>query len=632
MLLESYDLNEIILSKNYEDVKENLKEEIIKDLASKKLKFSNTQEPAEQDFLKNQDLNVVIDGEDYTMSYGNFLTFLIVTRPFNHFNVKMTEEYLFDPSDLSSYKDYYTKLLEKFKYSDKIKELIKDVVGELSIYSADINVTYGNTVSAKLLIDLAKKNKEFRDLLNYNLPNKPLEFNEIEEIINKNLKKIMEILSTTDNVLNPFIKSGAGINSKQLGQVVSLIGSKPDLFGKIIPYPINTSFLRGLDVKSYYINALGARKSLITNFKQVRNSGYLTRKLSLLLLDTKLNDVEDCGSHPNNYIKINIESKKVLNRFKKRFYFDESDNTLKKIDTNDENLIGQVLSIPSPISCASNEGVCRKCYGDLFDINNDLNIGMIAVLILTDPLTQRLLSSKHLLETRSSKIEWGQEFEKFITVNRNLLFSKLTNKPTLIIKEDDITEEEENDEINFDRFAFKTKGSITELFSPLNLTLSRELKVIMHDNYNIEEKQYELPLSVLDEKDAFATFIMDNNELSEPLLKIKNLIETNVFIKDNNINTTTNYFISLLNDSGINIKAVHVELILREMLSLHSKNREEFKEEVFPDYEMFRITDAILKGDSVSRALLFEQVKKLLTTLDYDTFDKDGDSILDSLL
>lgn len=626
-----YDLNEILLSNEYEAVKQTIKGDIITDLANKKLRTSNSEVFAENNFLKNEMVQVIVEGEAYEISYGNLLTLLIVAKPFHALKSPMPEELLFDLSNLQEYRDYYTTLLERFNFSNDIKGAIADVVSELAIVSGEMNVTFGNTVSIKSLIDLGKNVDRFRELLHYTIPNDTaLEFNEIEAIIKKNLAEIMDILSNTDNMLRYYIQSGAGINAKQFGQVLSLVGSKPDLFGKIIPYPINTSFLRGLDVRSFYINSLGARKALITNHQQVRNSGYLTRKISMLLMDTKLTDLDDCGSHENNYIKVNIDSMKTLKRFDKRLFINDQ-GELVDVDVTDESLVGEVINIPSPITCASEEGICRKCYGKLFDINKDLNIGMIAVLILTDPLTQQLLSAKHLLETRSSKIDWGVKFETSFVVNRNLIYPK-NYSDTVIIKEDELIEDEETEELVFTSFVLKTGNKEVSINLPQKFFMNKKLLSDIDSFYNIEELQFEIPLNKLEEGDTFATFIMENNELSKPLRGIKDLIETNKFIKEHTVEETVNYFIHLLNESGINIQSVHMELIVREMLKLYNNDRTLFQEENMPEYEMLRITDANLKGDSLSRSLLFEQIKKQLTTLDYGTFDKKKESILDKLL
>ena len=56
----------------------------------------------------------------------------------------------------------------------------------------------------------------------------------------------------------------------------------------------------------------------------------------------------------------------------KRYYYDESGN-MKLLDyQKDTHLIGKRVPFRSPTTCASEEGICRYCYGELFDINKDL--------------------------------------------------------------------------------------------------------------------------------------------------------------------------------------------------------------------------------------------------------------------
>ena len=63
---------------------------------------------------------------------------------------------------------------------------------------------------------------------------------------------------------------------KQLSEFTINGGLKPDLSGVTIPIPINSNTLiRGLDKpSSLYLDALGARKSLIMNQKVINNGLY----------------------------------------------------------------------------------------------------------------------------------------------------------------------------------------------------------------------------------------------------------------------------------------------------------------------------------------------------------------------
>ncbi len=60
------------------------------------------------------------------------------------------------------------------------------------------------------------------------------------------------------NLLQPILKSGAGIKSKQLAEFSINGGFKPDLDGNTIPIPINSNFVVGglSNVTNYYIDSL----------------------------------------------------------------------------------------------------------------------------------------------------------------------------------------------------------------------------------------------------------------------------------------------------------------------------------------------------------------------------------------
>lgn len=263
---EKFDLNKIILSDDYNNVKEKLRKEIIEDIHNNKLNFTNkllTNTNKKDNFLMHKKVKILIENEIYEMTYGNFLTVLIMVKPFNVTKTKFTKEFLFDPTNVKGYNNYFTKLLETFNYSDKVKKAIKDIISEMVIISGDINFAYGITISLKSMIDLENNIPELRDIIHYKIPeNKNYEINDLEKQLKDILKRLIDLLKNTDSIFKYLLRSESGINVKQFGQIFTIVGFKPDLFGNIISYPINTNFARGLDLKSYYINATGARKAL----------------------------------------------------------------------------------------------------------------------------------------------------------------------------------------------------------------------------------------------------------------------------------------------------------------------------------------------------------------------------------
>lgn len=247
--IEEVKINDIIQNNEFINFKNQLNEFILKNFS-----------------CRNENIIVSLNDEDrYQITKGNLLTMTIMLIPFDDCKDIVTSDYLFDYSNVHIYNQYFDILIDKYKIDESlnIKKSISKIISELSTLSGFVNLLYGNTISIKSFIDLAKRNKEFNDLLHFKLPiDKALEFDEIDNILKNNLKRLIEILKEEPNCLRNFLLSGAGINEKQLGQVMTLIGPKPNLEGKIIPIPINTSFLRGLNAVEFYINATGARKAL----------------------------------------------------------------------------------------------------------------------------------------------------------------------------------------------------------------------------------------------------------------------------------------------------------------------------------------------------------------------------------
>ena len=247
-----YDMNHLLTDKEeYAEVRDSIFDSI-------QINVENRRKP----------VVVIVDGEEYEMTRGNLLTLLICYRVFLETKCKFSEDFLFDPSDgVDEINKFMDHVLEWTLYHleeedfQMVKEVITLIISDLANVSGVINTIYGNTISIKSLIDLGKRNHEFYDLMRMKLPEGNLQFNEIEGYIKHSLDRTTDILSEEENVLQTFIASGSGINLKQLGQVVNMIGNKPDLDGTIIPIPIESSFIRGIDVPSYFIVSKGCRKA-----------------------------------------------------------------------------------------------------------------------------------------------------------------------------------------------------------------------------------------------------------------------------------------------------------------------------------------------------------------------------------
>ena len=196
---------------------------------------------------------------------------------------------IFNSNNLNNFIDY---LIEEFLDEDiafvELKKSIMKILQNLSDISALINFRKGNTMDLFSIAQASIKNEELNNLLHFKI-DESLSISDAEKILKDKTKSLIDILRNEETCLRPYLLAGVAIKDKQLREAIMNIGYTPDLKGNIVSKPINTSFLLGLnEIQDLYNKSTGTRKALILNYKSVKASGYLTRKLSLLTVDTKI--------------------------------------------------------------------------------------------------------------------------------------------------------------------------------------------------------------------------------------------------------------------------------------------------------------------------------------------------------
>jgi len=229
--------------------------------------------------------------------------------------------------------------------------------------------------------------------------------------------KITEAISRN---LDPFgsvymmATSGAKGNMSQISQMAGMRGLMTNPSGKIIDFPIKTSFREGLSTLEYFISTHGARKGLADTALRTSESGYLTRRL----VDTAHDVItleEDCGtidgiwiSEPPERAMLPSFSERILGRMAaSQIVHPETGNII--LDRNEEineQKVEEIITAGinrlyarSPLSCQSRRGVCQLCYGrdlargSLVDLN--IAVGIIAAQSIGEPGTQLTLRTFH---------------------------------------------------------------------------------------------------------------------------------------------------------------------------------------------------------------------------------------------
>ena len=506
---------------------------------------------------------------------------------------------------------------------EEINFLIGKVLQESANIGAKFNKVAGNTISIYQLYLISKQFKEFDKCLNYQI-NENQQIADIEKDIDGVTTDGLKFLEQWEGTMGNLARSGTSFNSKQMGQVLFMIGFKPSLKGKTLERPVNSSFLRGLSsVKDVFIIGKAARKAAITNHMYVRHSGYLGRKMNLTVFDTFLvQDDSVCATqHP---IKIEIKNKKILERFDRRNYicYDVPSNpVIKMINSNDDtHLIGQTLEIFSPTTCSHPTGhICKKCYGGLYVVNSGIQAGIFGATNNASQMMQKLLSTKHLLQTKTYRVEYNSELDSWFNISKNTIILN-DDSVRIIIKEDDIQDGYgTNSYVN--KFTVVTKGEEREYTFQENLYLSNEVEE-MHTTGDIEFSADDLKANV-----AF-TLILQNHEANHNLHQIINILEKADHGGCTDINSMVSKAIELMIEAGIHSNSVHLETIIRPLIRMRNLiDRPDFNQANI-DYMICTLQQANINS-SLGVSLVFERHKQQLSNI--NVFDRTSNSMLDCL-
>jgi hypothetical protein len=611
----------------YEETKNEIKALILSDYAKR---------------LKS--VKVLVGDKAVSSTFGRVLINLLIMKPLVGKGFKLTKDDLFGYESVTegTLNDYFNKLIircrgnERITY-DELRELLTETINEMSDISGELNVLSGNSISFHEFVRLSATDPEAKALFNQKIDHN-MQFDEIEnrfEELGKSITSFYE--KHKDAELYPFISSGTGINRKQLTQAIGFVGLKPDIDGSIIPVAISDNYLNGLgNLQSYFINSKGTRKALITNSRMVRRSGYLTRKLSLSMVDF-YHDNTNVDCETAHFVNYAVDNEEKLYQIKNRHYYDlDAENNpvseLQTVSQNDKSLIGKMIGLRSPITCAADK-VCRTCYGtELSEINKNLNTGLISVLFLTNPLTQKLLSAKHLLTTKTEKVNWGEDFSNMFSVNMNLIYFK-DPEVTVSFTRSDVVYDDEDEFYFVEKIQIsKNNKKLFDYISPVELVIDRDIIIKSDENANEDEDEKDRTIVIhardYDIEPAFS-FFAKNSELTKSLQEILDLVESSGHLGITTYHELANKFNDLLISNDLSVDSVHAEMIIAPLIrDVKTGKKLKFNKNKLKPYEIVRVSKSVMNAP-LSVSFAFERLEDQL--VDLKTYEKDEKSLMDYL-
>ena len=292
----------------------------------------------------------------------------------------------------------------------KMQTTFNDIYNEIVFNNLD----YVSTLDINTFLDVQLHPdlvKAMRDVANANM-------NKTEEVAFaiENAYKTLHNILTSPEYKNNKIAQGyisRTMNQKQLKQVLGPRGNITNLSEELYKKPIPSSFTSGM----YGLDELGMEsqtgaKSLRASTTAVSSSEFFARKLQLVMYRVEHVADGDCGQKdyvewevlPENDSKDN-PVKCHLPMLVGKYYLNEETGKEEVITKHHTHLIGKKIKLRVAYKCkwSDKRCICSKCLGQMsYNIPKHSHIGHYAATVMTQEITQKILSFKHEISSANA--------------------------------------------------------------------------------------------------------------------------------------------------------------------------------------------------------------------------------------
>ena len=309
------------------------------------------------------------------------------------------------------YKRYQTT--ETSIMLDKLKDL-----GFKHSTLAGISIGIGDIIESSekpnILKEAEEKVSEVNKLFKRGLITDRERYEKVVETWNGAKDKIADelagiIKANPENTLAIMIDSKARGNMSNYNQMAGMRGLMMKPTGEAVEIPITSSFSEGATVSEFFLATHGARKGAVDTALKTADAGYLTRRLVDVSQDIIVKE-EDCGT--DQYVTVEafknedgtvVESLKdrIVGRYtnKKLLHPETKEVIVDKNEYITEIIAEKIIEagitkvpIRTVLTCKTEHGVCRKCYGRNLATGQIVElgeaVGIMAAQSIGEPGTQ----------------------------------------------------------------------------------------------------------------------------------------------------------------------------------------------------------------------------------------------------
>jgi len=543
---------------------------------------------------------------------------------------------------------------------ERVSELLKTVIERYQEASIEFAITDKHSIMTfeSVFLNDYRNSTKLQELNNLEI-SQNLQTADVEELLRQKTNELITELGRTKNPIWYISKAGNHIKPKQVQELFISYGQIPDVSGNVIPYTMKgNGFATGyVDPTTYYIAATGARLSAIMNKAHMGEAGYLSRNLILASRTMTLSKtVFDCGT--KHLLPLFVKDSTFLHRLENKWYTEHLGGSLKLIHYEDcKHLIGKTIYVRSLITCAGGDEVCHVCYGkDSHLVMNMPGMAIFNTEVYSEPVSQNILSTKHLLFTAANKIGFSNSFDKYFKFNAGDVYLKEldewdtsipTNGLSIRIEEGNVIPVNKNDMIDYNTFG----NHIESPFFVYNENTKEydKIEIINYESMFIDSESmksfklitdkkdnktyYEIPLDTLSTELEGRLMSIDikNNGLTDNLYMIMNLLNKDASKYDNYSQLAQDFFETLIN-AGIRCRHVQAEVILNRLIRDANDiyKRPDFTKFENPEYKILTLNQALLNTKAPTIGMSYQELKRqILSDALYE--EKDGSSYLDSM-